>query len=640
LVERGAISKEQLKVALELQKKQKEKYLGQILIELGISSSKINDTLDLYHKRRPVGQILLDCGTITSRQLEEALDRQNITHEPLAKTLLNMGYITKKCYLETLATHFNMPIVSLEDYDVSLTLQKVLGQRFTLTNKIIVLEDSLTTIKVAISEPCRMFIDELQSYVSGQKKMEFYLADPSELEDCLKELYPVDDYNGNGKKLVVNAASLDIPRRASVYTEDIQTKRAIQILDLILERAIESNASDIHIEARQFGGVVKLRVDGELRPLRVPDDFNKEYTSIISRIKVLTESMKLDEKVVPQDGSFRVQYGFANRRKAIDFRVSSVNSNYGESLTLRLLDQDKARVSLLELGFSSDIYDAFVTLIKKPEGMVLVTGPTGSGKTTTLYASLNALLDPRKKILSIEDPIEYVYKDLVVQTEINKARHIDYPTLLKSFLRQDPDIIMVGEIRDSETARTAIRAVQTGHLLLSTLHTIDTTRSIGRLRELDVDPLTFLSYTSGIMGQRLVRKICPHCMVEYEPDKEIIKRYFGTLKVEFPFIRGKGCRVCNYEGYKGRTVVNELWIITDEELAKNRDISDASEVRHNAFSNGLKTFYMDGIRKLKQRQTTLEQLVKTVPNIESERDMYISQMCHGDHRRLSLITSG
>jgi type IV pilus assembly protein PilB len=625
LVERGTITREQLKTALEVQKQSKT-YLGQILIEMGISSNEINDVLDLYHKRQPIGQILIDSNIITSSQLKEALEWQRTTHKPLAATLLDMGYITKQCYLETLSKHFNLPIISLKKYPLSMSLQKVLGQRFTLRNKIIVMENTSEDIKIALSEPSRLFLDELQSYKPVAKDMEFYLADPCEVEDALNNIYADDNYADNGKRLVISPSLLDKIRPRSVYTEDIQTKRASHLLDHILESAIEISASDVHIEAREFGGLVKLRVDGDLRMLKMPDDFNKEYKSIISRIKVLTESMKLDEKVMPQDGSFRARYGFAENEKTIDFRVSSINSYYGESVTLRLLDQDNAKVTLTELGFSKEIYVKFSSLIRKTEGLILVTGPTGSGKTTTLYASLNALLDPRKKILSIENPIEYIYNDMVMQTEVNRARGVDYATLLKAFLRQDPDIIMVGEIRDSETAKTSIKGVQTGHLLLSTLHTIDTTKSIGRLRELDVDPVTFLSYTLGILGQRLVRKLCPHCSEEYDPDDEMVSRYFGTMPIDVPFVRGRGCRLCNYEGYKGRTILSELWTITDEELSKINNIENAFEVRLNALANGLSTFYMDGIKKLQARQTTLEQLLKTVPNIEKERDMYKSMM--------------
>lgn len=621
LMERGVITGEQLKMALEVQKKSK-KYLGQILIEMGISSHEINDVLDLYNKRRPIGQILIDSGTITTHQLEEALIWQRTTHAPLAKTLLDMGYISKQCYLETLSKHFNMPIISLKEHSLSLSLQKVLGQKFTLKNKIIVLEDTPEKMKIVLSEPSRLFLDELQSYKPSRKLMEFYLAVPSDFEDALKRIYAEDDYAENGRKLVISQSSLNKTRPRSVYTEDIQTKRASQLLDIILEGAIDKRASDIHIEAREFGGIVKLRVDGELKPLKMPADFNKEYKSIISRIKVLTESMKIDEKVVPQDGSFRAHYGMTEHRKTVDFRVSSINTNYGESITLRLLDQDNAKVTLHELGFSKAIYEKFSSLIRRSEGMILVAGPTGSGKTTTLYASLNAVLDPRKKILSIEDPIEYVYDDIVIQTEVNRARRVDYASLLKAFLRQDPDIIMVGEIRDSETANTSIKAVQTGHLLLSTLHTIDTTQSIGRIRELEVDPVTFLTYTTGILGQRLVRKLCPHCIEEYDPDPGMINYYFGTMPTNVPFVRGRGCRMCNYEGYKGRTVLAELWTITDEELSKINNIGNAFEVRMNAFANGLSTFYMDGIRKLQARETTLDQLLKTVPNIEKERDMH------------------
>lgn len=255
--------------------------------------------------------------------------------------------------------------------------------------------------------------------------------------------------------------------------------------------------------------------------------------------------------------------------------------------------------------------------------MVLITGPTGSGKTTTLYATLNELIDPKKKILTVEDPIEYTNKK-IVQTELNRAKGVDFATILKSFLRQDPDIIMVGEIRDEETADTSMKAAQTGHLLLSTLHTNDTTRSVGRIRELNVDPMTFLSDTSGIVGQRLVRKVCPHCVEEYTPSEEKIEKYFGKIPVsKLTFVKGKGCRSCDFEGYKGRTALTEIWAPSDEELSKIEDLNDARGVRLNAIKHGLKTFYINGVRKLQKKETTLDELIKIVPNIDEDREAYI-----------------
>ena len=315
--------------------------------------------------------------------------------------------------------------------------------------------------------------------------------------------------------------------------------------------------------------------------------------------------------------------GSNGNKKLIEFRVSTVRGKFGEAITMRLLDQDKGDVSLDKLGFSEKVYEQYRKLLSGSEGMLLVTGPTGSGKTTTLYATINSLMDPSRKIMTAEDPIEYTYRNTAVQqTEVLRAKGIDFSSLMRSFLRQDPDIIKVGEIRDEETARMSIKAVQTGHMLLSTLHTQDATRSIGRIKELNIDPATFLSYTSGIMGQRLVRKVCNHCKDTYSPAPEMVQRYFGFRKEPTTFYKGKGCAECDFTGYRGRLSVNELWTIKDSELTKLSDYNSAFGVRYNAIKNGLATFYVDGMKKLRDGETTLEELFRTIPNIEQDREIY------------------
>ena len=513
----------------------------------------------------------------------------------------------------------DLPTISLKDFHISESQQKPISQSYAFKNRILVTDNTKEGIKIAIAKLDNVLMEELKKVFP--KKIEFYLAEPQEIESHLERIYGME-YDGKLNKIIDYSLS---EVSTSPYIQNRQTSKAIQIVDYILKTAIERGASDIHIEAKKTTGKVKIRIDGVLKQLLMPKEFKKEYFTVVSRIKILTNSMKLDEKVIPQDGSFSLEYQTKKHAKQINFRVSTVNSSYGESIMLRVLDQDKAKVSLADVGFSDEVYNQFLNLIQKPEGMILITGPTGSGKTTTLYAALNELVDPNKKILTAEDPIEYTNKE-IVQTELNRARGVNFYTLLKAFLRQDPDIIMVGEVRDEETANTAIRAVQTGHLLLSTLHTTDTTKSIGRIRELKVDPATFLAQTSGIIGQRLVRKVCPHCKEEYIPSKEEIEKYFGKAPVnDITFVKGKGCDSCDFEGYKGRTALTEIWAPGNKELSKVEDIHDAREIRLNAINHGLKTFYEDGIRKLQEKTTTLDELIKTVPNIEEERELYNMQ---------------
>lgn len=567
-----------------------------------------------------IGSILVENKLATEEEFNSALGIQKEQKEKsLSQILLKKGCINDDIYLNALSKHFNLPVISLKDYHISNAQQKTLSEAYALKNKVLILEEDTERIKIAVAEPSYSLIEGIRGVFP--KTVEFYLAKSQEIESQLKKMYSKQN---EGISIKIIDPSPTKEDKQSKYTGNIQTSKTVQLVNYILKNAIEKGASDIHIEAKRpsGSGIVKLRIDGILKQLPMPDDFEEAYSSVVSRIKVLTNSMKIDEKVIPQDGSFSLEYNSKDYPKTVDCRVSTINSNYGECVTIRVLDQDKAKVSLTDLGFSDETYNQFLSLIQRPGGMVLVTGPTGSGKTTTLYATINKLLDPTKKILTAEDPIEYTHEE-IVQTGLNKAKNVDFSTLIKSFLRQDPDIIMVGEIRDEETANTAIKATQTGHLLLSTLHTTNTTRSIERLKELKVDPATFLSQTSGIIGQRLIRTVCPHCMEEYTPNKEDIQAYFGKPSVEgLTFVRGNGCKFCDFEGYKGRVSLTELWNVTDKELSKIKDFNDASNVRLNAIRHGLKTFYVDGIQKLKEKKTTLNELLKTVPDIEEDRRLY------------------
>ncbi len=615
LVSQSVISEEQLEQALALQKEVGERYLGEILIELGASQVRVNRVLDLYNKRKSLEDMLVSAGYLSEAQLAEVQEEHLETLRPFRDILMERDLITEEGYLQILSRHFNLPIISLYNISPVKTLRRVISEEFSKRNQVVVFEEGKRSVKVAIAEINTLLMEDLQQFRHTNKEMEFYLAPPGEIDLFIRNLFNLGSDSDVSIKKGLARSDEDMRHQSPVVV-----RRTLKIMDYIFNTALKFEASDIHLEAREKGGIVKLRVDGTLRTIPMPEDFNREYISVISRIKILTRSMKIDEKVVPQDGSFRGRYKICGRSKLVDFRVSTVSSSNGECITIRVLDQDKGKVTLEQLGFSGRVYEKFNELIRKPEGMILVSGPTGSGKSTTLYAALNSVADPGKKIITAEDPIEYTYED-IVQTQLNRARNVDFSTLLRAFLRQDPDVIMVGEIRDPETANMAIKAVQTGHLLLSTLHTVNTTKSVGRIRELQVEPLIFLSYTTAIMGQRLARVICPDCAEAYLPDLRLLKTCFGREGVDIKLVRGKGCKKCDDTGYRGRLAVTELWVPTADELDGLEDLNDQLLLRANAVAYGMRPMILDGLDKVLRRQTTLEELARVVPTIDADVEL-------------------
>jgi type IV pilus assembly protein PilB len=619
LISQSVISEEQLEAALELQREEGERYLGEILIEMGASQSRVNRVLDLYNKRKSLEDMLVSAGYVTETQLSYAREEHLKTRKPFREILLDNNLITEEGYLQILSRHFNLPIISLYNVGPDANLRKVVSEEYSKRNRVAVFEEDAKNIKVAVAEADTLLMEDLQRQRPSNKEIEFFLAPPGEIDLFIRNLYNL----GSDSDVSVREGLISQEDQPSKSPRGVQ--RTLKIMDYIFNTALKFEASDIHLEAREKGGVVKLRVDGTLRTIPMPEDFNREFVSVISRIKILTRSMKIDEKVVPQDGSFRGRYKIGSRSKLVDFRISTVNSSNGECVTIRVLDQDKGKVTLEQLGFSGPVYDKFRKLIMQPEGMILVSGPTGSGKSTTLYAALNSVADPGKKIITAEDPIEYTYEN-IVQTQLNRARHVDFSSLLRAFLRQDPDVIMVGEIRDPETANMAIKAVQTGHLLLSTLHTVNTTKSVGRIRELQVEPMIFLSYTTAIMGQRLVRIVCPDCAEEYIPAERLLRGCFGRDDVNVKLVKGRGCKKCDDTGYRGRMAVTELWAPTVEELEQVEDLNDQTVLRSNAVAHGMRPMILDGLDKVFRQQTTLEELARVVPTIEADVELCQDQV--------------
>ena len=378
----------------------------------------------------------------------------------------------------------------------------------------------------------------------------------------------------------------------------------VKLVNRILLKATRVGASDIHFEPYEDETVVRLRMDGELHEYtRIPP---ARYSEVVARIKVLA-NLNVAERRVPQDGKFHVKVG----QRDYDIRVSVVPTVFGERVVLRLLDKSGKLLTLQQLGLSEEDLKKVEEIISKPYGMVLVTGPTGAGKSTTLYAVLQKLKNPRKNIITIEDPVEYQIKG-ISQIQVNPKVGLTFAAGLRSILRQDPDIVMVGEIRDRETAQIAVQAALTGHLVLSTLHTNDAPSAVTRLADMEIEPYLIASALEGVIAQRLVRKICPHCKVEYKPSKEEIEKLGLSPDGDYTFYRGKGCEHCMGSGYKGRIAIFEV-LPFDEELKKLvTRTQDATEIRNFALQRGFKTMLQDGVEKILKGITTPQEVLAAV----------------------------
>jgi type IV pilus assembly protein PilB len=402
--------------------------------------------------------------------------------------------------------------------------------------------------------------------------------------------------------------------RSRMSDEFRQTKTADSVVRRLLATAIERRCSDIHVETLANRLQVRFRIDGVLEHLDVQelvDACNDSPREIVSRFKILAK-LDISERRRPQDGSFRVKVDRGGERRDIDLRLSVVPSHFGEGIVVRVLDRQNVPTSIDSLDFPPAMTDALRQLLARPNGIFLVTGPTGSGKSTTLYASLSTLYRPGIRILTAEDPVEYIYEQFS-QSEVNQAIGNTFASYLRAFLRHDPEVIMVGEIRDTETAEMAFRAAQTGHLLLSTLHTNSAIGAVPRLLDLDVDPNTLASSIVGVIGQRLLRKVCDGCRVERVPSADLLEAFFGGIVPDgLKLYAGDGCQACNFTGYRGRCTIVELWVPSEHDILLINQNVPFEQIRASA-ANSTFTMADTAWERLASGKTNLEELVRVMP---------------------------
>jgi len=574
------------------------------------------------------GDILLHRGLLTQEQLAELRSVQREAMRGgqrdavrLDQVAVQKGFLTEEIVLKNLGEELGIGYVDLLDYPVDLALLKTFPTRFIHRERIFPVGKYEDMLVVATSDPLNLYpLDEVAS-ITGTH-VQPVLALKLEIEKLIKKNLGVGSETIDG--LMAQRAEAtksdeielvgDLELDGSELSEQAQEPSVIRLVNEIFIEAIESRASDIHIESEADGLSIRFRIDGVLHVQNFPAEINRFQAAIISRLKIMSK-LNIAERRLPQDG--RIQLKFSGRE--IDVRVSVIPMIHGEGIVMRLLDKDAMEFSLTGLGMNPHIYGTFSDLIRLPHGIILVTGPTGSGKTTTLYSALTEIKDASTKIITTEDPVEYRLAG-ICQIQVHMKIGLTFAASLRSILRHDPDIVLVGEIRDLETAENAVQAALTGHLVFSTLHTNDAAGAYTRLIDMGVEPFLVSSCVEAVMAQRLVRNLCNHCKEAYVPDPKELPPDF-PLQEMFDNHGGKlhrpvGCRECRQVGYRGRSGIYELLVTTNAVREVTGRNATAWEIKKLALSEGMHTLRMDGWRKALIGQTSVDEVVRVTKKDE------------------------
>jgi len=553
----------------------------------------------MIKKKIRIGELLVQNGLITEKELQEAIEQQKKIgySKPLGQILVDEGLITEKILMEQISSQMGIEFIEL----YSIELNNKLIDKFPLSllksAMAIPFKEDEYEIHIATSDPLNYnAIEALEKYADG-KFLKLYLSTKEQIEHTFKRV----EVHQTTRKIV---QSIKEEIKEGIYREEDNGISAVmRLIRLIIKVAIERDASDIHIEPDNYDVSVRIRKDGILKEAFI---FDVEiFQAISSRIKILG-NLDISEKRRSQDGRFEMNID----GKSYDFRLSTVPTLYGESIVIRILDRQKVLLKLSELGFNRKDLRVFAEVISQPYGIILLTGPTGSGKTTTLYAALNEIKSIENKVMTIEDPIEYSLP-LIQQVQVNEAVGYTFAEALRSFLRQDPDVIMIGEIRDLETLNAAVQASLTGHLVFSTLHTNDAPGAISRMIQMGMQNYLIADSLLAVVAQRLVRSICPYCKTEVKYHKNILKRVQKLLPENAKFYRGKGCQRCEMSGYMGRTIISEIFKVDDMISQKITENSSKIDLTRYAIKKGLyRPMIIDGLSKVIKGVTTIEEIFR------------------------------
>jgi len=540
-------------------------------------------------------------GFITPQQLKEALEEQKVTQEKLEDILVKKGWVTTQEITRILAMETGVSTFDISSYIIDPEVIKLIPEEVAIKYKVIPVFKIGNTLTVAMSNPHNVFIIDELNRITGCM-IEPVLADEIAIRKAQEQYY------GGANTVQEIISSIDEEKLAK-GEKLAEESPIVRLVNILITEAVQANASDIHIEPEEKFVGVRYRIDGVLhRHTFLPKSLQ---AAIISRIKIMA-GIDIAEKRLPQDGRILMKVG----GKDIDFRVSTCPTVHGENVVLRILDRSSMRMNLESLGFSSQELKTVEELITRPYGIILVTGPTGSGKTTTLYAALQKINREDLNIMTVEDPVEYQFPQ-IRQVQINPRAGLTFASALRSFLRQDPDVIMVGEIRDLETAEIAVQAALTGHLVLSTLHTNDAPGAFTRLIEMGVEPFLVSGSLLGVIAQRLVRKVCQKCKEYYTPSSDIIAMLGLEDRVgkDTKFVQGKGCKICSRTGYKGRTGIFEVLKVdaSIRELLLKR--ASAHQLRESAKKRGMRTLRESAIEKLLSGITTPQEVLRVTLDV-------------------------
>jgi general secretion pathway protein E/type IV pilus assembly protein PilB len=549
-------------------------------------------------------EVLLEKGLITPDHLAKAMELRKSDGMRIDRALIELGFVSEETLLKIMSEQLAIPMVDLGSVNIDVETLRSLPAKLVYRKNLVPVAREDGTLTVATCDPFDLYaFDELRLLTGLEIRP--VLAPRDEINKIIKAHYGV---GGDTIDEMMSTDDLEVLSETAEDTDDLlemaQEASVIKLVNEIFLEALNERASDIHIEPYENDLVIRYRIDGVLHNTSVPPQIRRFQSAIISRIKIMA-NLNIAEKRLPQDGRIKMQAG----GRQIDVRVSVMPMLFGEGVVMRLLDRSNVLFTLPELGMAGDTFEIFQDMIKRPHGIILVTGPTGSGKTTTLYAALQAIVSPEIKLLTVEDPVEY-HLDGVNQIQVQPKIGMTFARGLRSILRHDPDVVMIGEIRDLETAEATIQASLTGHLAFSTLHTNDACSAATRLLDMGIEPFLVTSTVAAAMAQRLVRTICTECKEPYEPDIERLPQDF-EIAPGAPLYRGAGCRKCRQTGYHGRTGLFELMVLTEPICECIMRRSSVGEILNVAQESGLRLLREDGWTKVRAGITTPEEVIRS-----------------------------
>lgn len=570
-------------------------------------------------QRKRLGEMLIEASLLTQDQLEEALHFQKGTQKRLGQILVEKGWVSEENLCRILSKSLHVRYVDVSKALISQEIIRLVSNELAIRHHVLPVLVQNTTLYVAMEDPHNINVIQQIEFKTGMQVVPL-IAPASQLRSAIRRHYNINEYIGTMLANVKEKEGISVHQKGfppESQDTDKEENEIIKLSRLIISEGIKARATDIHIEPSAHDLKVQYRIDGILtRGIKLPKEV---HSPLLNRLKVIA-GLDITEHRNPQDGHIHVTY----QQRKVDLRVSTVVTHIGEKILIRVLDKKTRLDDITRLGFSPQQLEQCQPLIQQPQGLIVVTGPTGSGKTTTLYALLNALKNRSKHIITIEDPIEYKLEGMT-QIQINSKAGVTFASSLRSVLRQNPNVILLGEIRDTETASVAIQAAESGHLVLSTLHTNDAISTMGRLLMLGISPDLVASNLLVAIAQQLVRRICPRCRTTYTPtDQELQRLNLSEPQTGIVFYKGAGCKICKKTGYYGQIGIFELFILADRIRAEIIKGTPKHEIRRLAMKTGMNTLWDSGLEKIRQGVTTIEEVLR-VCSVELDRPEMLNQ---------------